>query len=77
MNFQLGKYRTTVSKGVILEWLKRGYSVEQIKMAASEIKLEVEQENVLLALALYEEWKKKHPNQKKTKCFRPARDEDR
>lgn len=64
--YKLGKpthrYRKKVASTVILQWLQKGYTIEQIKEETDKVNLELPEEHIKQAEKLYKEWKKQYPN---------------
>ncbi len=67
--YQLGKpthrYRKKVTSKVILQWLQREYTLEQIKEEAGKMNLELPEEYIKQAEEMYKEWKERYPNRAK------------
>lgn len=56
-----GEYKKSASAYILTEWLKRGATVEQIKIAAQEIDVKIEPDELVKALRMYETWKTNNP----------------
>ena len=64
-NVNLEKTKKEQSKkyaSIIASWLKRGYTIEQIKEEAAKIGIEFTENDIHKAEKMYEDWKKEHPN---------------
>lgn len=45
-----------------MQWLQKGYTIEQIKEETDKVNLELPEEHIKQAEKLYKEWKKQYPN---------------